>query len=177
MTLELRLWSDADAESLLHAVTSEDLKSQFGTTNLSTRARCSAYIAEVLAPPDASVHNFAISTDGRAVGNVGISNIELRHKTGWAYFWLATDARGRGIAARALATAADWAFSEGGLYRLELGHRVNNPASCRVAARAGFAAEGIEREKLQYGNQRFDVETHARLRTDPAPSLELIPIR
>jgi RimJ/RimL family protein N-acetyltransferase len=48
---------------------------------------------------------------------------------------------------------------------------VNNPASCAVAMRAGFAAEGIERAKLRYGVERFDVETHARLATDPAPSV------
>ncbi|WP_440697198.1 GNAT family N-acetyltransferase [Clavibacter nebraskensis] len=44
---------------------------------------------------------------------------------------------------------------------------MNNPASCRVARRAGFIAEGIERAKLRYGDERFDVETHARLATDP----------
>jgi ribosomal-protein-alanine N-acetyltransferase len=177
MTIELRSWSETDAESLLRAATSEDLGSQFGPADLSTLAGCSAYIADVLAATAGAAQNFAISIDGRAVGNVGISSIELRHETGWAYYWLAANARGRGIAARALASAADWAFSERGLYRLELGHRVNNPASCRVAGRAGFVVEGVEREKLRYDNQRFDVETHARLRTDPAPSLELISTR
>ncbi|OUE31259.1 hypothetical protein BFL35_05940 [Clavibacter michiganensis] len=50
-----------------------------------------------------------------------------------------------------------------------------NPASCRVATRAGFAAEGIERAKLRYGDERFDVETHARLATDPPPAV--LPLR
>ena len=53
------------------------------------------------------------------------------------------------------------------MFRLELGHRVNNPASCQVAIAAGFAVEGVERAKLRYGQKRFDVETHARLATDP----------
>jgi hypothetical protein len=42
-----------------------------------------------------------------------------------------------------------------------------------VATAAGFLAEGIEREKLRYGNVRYDVETHARLVTDPAPTTNL----
>lgn len=71
-----------------------------------------------------------------------------------------------------MTTVADQAFCDG-LERLELGHRLNNPASCRVATRAGFLAEGIERQKLRYGTQRFDVELHARLRTDPAPARDL----
>ncbi|MBB3729097.1 hypothetical protein FHR33_004957 [Nonomuraea dietziae] len=64
------------------------------------------------------------------------------------------------------ALLAEWAFAERGLFRLELGHRTNNPASCRVAVRAGFVAEGIERGKLVYDGVRYDVERHARLATD-----------
>jgi RimJ/RimL family protein N-acetyltransferase len=57
------------------------------------------------------------------------------------------------------------------LFRLELGHRVNNPASCRVASRAGFAVEGLERQKLLYDGVRYDVELHARLATDSQVTL------
>lgn len=45
-----------------------------------------------------------------------------------------------------------------------------------MATRAGFVAEGVERQKLRYGTQRFDVETHARLRTDPRPDVAHLPI-
>lgn len=51
---------------------------------------------------------------------------------------------------------------------------VKDPASCRVATRAGFIPEGIERQKLQYGVERFDVETHALLRTDASPDCEML---
>jgi hypothetical protein len=45
------------------------------------------------------------------------------------------------------------------LFRLRLGDRINNPDFCRVTARAAFTAEGIERKKLTYGQERFDAET------------------
>lgn len=90
-------------------------------------------------------------------------------------YWLAAGARGRGLATAALTAVADYAFADG-LFRLELGHRVNNPASCRVASRAGFVAEGLERAKLRYGDERFDVETHARLATDPVPAGRGLPL-
>lgn len=48
---------------------------------------------------------------------------------------------------------------------------MNNPASCGVARGAGFVVEGLERAKLEYDGERFDVELHARLRTDPAPTV------
>jgi len=50
-------------------------------------------------------------------------------------------------AARAI---SEWAFTDLGLFRLELGHRTDNLASCKVATRAGYAVEGVERAKLRY---------------------------
>lgn len=172
----LRPWRLDDAAGLQAAFTgSDDLSAQFGAIDLSTIARCQIFIADNLAPATVSRQNFAISVDGVAVGNVGIGSMEHRHGTGWVYYWVSADARGRGLATLALASIAEWAFTEQGLYRLELGHRTNNPTSCRVAARAGFAVEGIERQKLKYGTERFDVETHARLRTDAPPPVGLLP--
>ena len=178
MTTELRPWSESDAGHLLRAFTaSADLKTQIGDTDLSTLEQCQEFIALQLAPASSAVRNFAISVDGQAIGNVGIGNMEHRHDTGWMYYWVSVEARGQGIASRSLASAAHWAFERRDLFRLELGHRVNNPASCSVALNAGFTAEGIERQKLKYEHQRYDVETHARLRSDPAPKIELLKTR
>ncbi|WP_254910474.1 GNAT family N-acetyltransferase [Gulosibacter sp. 10] len=85
-------------------------------------------------------------------------------------------ARGRGWTAAAAATISQWALTTGGLERLELGHRVNNPASGAVARRAGFVKEGTEREKFLVGGQRIDVDTYGRLRSDPLPSFDPVPM-
>lgn len=170
---ELRPWVAGDAPALLRAATSSaDLAAQFGGTLPETLDDARRAIAEGLRS-DEQARNWAIIRGGEPVGNVGLSAIEFRHGTAWASYWLREDARGSGLAARALASVAQWAF-DAGLERLELGHRVNNPASCAVATRAGFAAEGVERAKLRYGNERFDVETHARLASDPPPDVALL---
>ena len=70
----------------------------------------------------------------------------------------------------------NWALTSGGLYRLELGHRLNNPASRGVALAAGFIQEGIEREKFLIDGQRIDVVTYGRLASDPIPRTEPLPI-
>ncbi|MCQ1986801.1 GNAT family N-acetyltransferase [Arthrobacter sp. zg-Y844] len=98
-------------------------------------------------------------------------------QTAWVSYWLAPSARGHSLASRGVAAAAAWALGDGGLFRLELGHRTNNPASCRVALNAGFRPEGIERSKLRYGKDRFDVETHARLASDPVPGISALPLQ
>ncbi|WP_431801374.1 GNAT family N-acetyltransferase [Microbacterium sp. bgisy203] len=172
--LTLRPWTSADAAPLLAAATmSPDLDRQFGGALPIDLAAAGRLIATAL-PFDDVNRNWAIVVDGTPVGNVGLSAIETRHGAAWAHYWLSAPARGNGHAARALAAVAAWAFGEG-LHRLELGHRVENPASCAVARRAGFRAEGIEREKLRYGDERFDVETHARLASDPDPGLAPVP--
>jgi RimJ/RimL family protein N-acetyltransferase len=164
----LRSWQAADAPALRDAwLSSPDLGTQFGDADLSTDEHARDFIAQVLVSEDTR-QNWAIVAGGVAVGNVGASAIEYRHETAWISYWLAWSARGRGYATRALTTVADWAF-DAGLFRLELGHRLNNPASCGVATRAGFITEGTERQKLKYASERFDVELHARLATDPAP--------
>jgi RimJ/RimL family protein N-acetyltransferase len=170
----LRPWALADAPALRDAfLTTPDLVTQLGGADLATVAAAEAHIAGPLASGDAH-RVWAIVYGGVAVGSVGVSAIDRRHDTAWLHYWLAGSARGRGLATRALAGAAAWAIADG-LFRLELGHRVNNVASCAVATRAGFAAEGIERAKLRYGDERFDVETHARLATDPAPAVVPLP--
>jgi RimJ/RimL family protein N-acetyltransferase len=116
-----------------------------------------------------------IDVDGTAVGCVMASSRDARHGTAWLSYWLAPAARGQGLAARALDTLSRELFADG-LHRLELGARVDNPASIAVAERAGYLREGVERERLRYRDaqgrdERFDVVRLARLATDAAPDL------
>lgn len=175
-TTVLRAWSPEDAADLLACVErTADLAVQLGGAVPTTVTEAADHIRAHLrhVEPDLT---WAVVRGGVVVGNVGLTGIERRHDTAWVSYWLDAEARGRGVAARAVATVAAHAFGLG-LVRLELGHRTNNPASCAVAVRAGFLAEGVERAKLRYGTERFDVETHARLATDPAPDLAPLPLR
>ena len=164
----LRPWRQEDAAALLAAHrASTDLARQTGPIDDVDAAGqvITSYNADVAA---GSAYIWAIVEADEALGAVGVSRINRTHRLGWCWYWLSAGARGRGLATGALLAAAQFAYTEG-LFRLELGHRLDNPASCSVASRAGFIAEGIERSKLEYDGQRFDCETHARLATDPAP--------
>jgi RimJ/RimL family protein N-acetyltransferase len=174
--LHLRRWYPADGDAVLAALHADPgLSRQMGALDLSLgRGAAEAYVLRHLVPADGRLQ-LAVVRGEVVVGNVGVTGIERTHGTGWTHYWLAPVARGQGIARRALATLADLAFADG-LERLEIGHRTENPASCRVAMAAGFPAEGIERAKLRYGDRRYDVETHARLRDDPAPALDTLTV-
>ncbi|WP_414938185.1 GNAT family N-acetyltransferase [Amycolatopsis sp. cmx-11-51] len=167
----LRPWRRADAPVVLAAAREPLMARQFDKP-VDTVAAAEGWIADGdLARSAGTAFAFAVlDAQGSPVGNVAVSNVDRRHLTGWMSYWVRERAQGQGLASRACRVAARWAFAELTLFRLELGHRVDNPASCKVALAAGFTPEGVERAKLLYNGTRFDVERHARLATDPGPA-------
>ena len=101
---------------------------------------------------------------------------------GWSYFVpppiqvadvgysVHPDARGRGVASRALRTLTRWlTIDDSGPHhaRVQLDHSVENAASCRTALAAGFEQEGVRRAFLPLrddtatgGTRRHDVCLH-----------------
>lgn len=75
--------------------------------------------------------------------------------------------RRRGFAAQALRLLSDWALAQTDLFRLELGHKIDNLASGRVAERAGFVREGTLRRRLRNPDGTASDEVYwARVRGD-----------
>lgn len=88
--------------------------------------------------------NFAIVEGGRPVGSIGIRWLEgFDEGTAEIGYWVAAEARGRGICTRALRLAAAWALES--TERLQLRADVDNAPSNRVAEKAGFRREGVLR--------------------------------
>ena len=83
---------------------------------------------------------------GVLAGNVGLKNREEvgrigERETAEIGYWTSAAARGRGIAPAAVRAVTDWvfdAFAGAGLRQIMLVHDVGNPASCRVAEKAGY---------------------------------------
>lgn len=89
------------------------------------------------------------------------------HRYAFGY-WLAPEARGRGIATRALRLVVDWTLSTTDAIRLELFTDVANDASGRVATRAGFEREGIRRAwAVGRDGRPVDSVFYVRIRDDP----------
>ncbi|MGO1623233.1 GNAT family N-acetyltransferase [Flaviflexus sp.] len=161
-----------DAEDVLAAFQSNDDMSRQGrVTNLD---EAQDYVRRLISQD--SVHvPYAIDDGGRLVGLVCVS-VDRENLTGWFWYWIHADYRGSGLVKRGATAVANWALNDGGLERLELGHRVNNPASGAVARAAGFIKEGTERQKFLVDGNRIDVDTYGRLRTDPVPQGPVLPM-
>lgn len=88
--------------------------------------------------------------------------LKLSEGSAAAAYWTRAFARGRSVAPRALCLVTEWAFAVG-LHRVELEHSTLNPASCHVARKAGFDAEGTRRESVLHADGWHDMHVHARI--------------
>lgn len=101
---------------------------------------------------------------GRVVGQVGFRAVSPPQ--GSISYWTVPAARGRAIAGRVVDLVSRWMFTHAGLHRIELRHSVLNAASCRVAAKAGFIAEGVLRSAGLHADGWHDMHLHARIAED-----------
>jgi RimJ/RimL family protein N-acetyltransferase len=105
------------------------------------------------------------------VGNVSLVRIDrVSQFSAQVSYRTAPWARNRGVAGNGVLAATLWAFDTLNLERLELPHAVANPASCRVAQKAGYLFEGLQRQGFRDDSgRRWDSHIHARLADDPGP--------
>ncbi len=89
-----------------------------------------------------SIGWLAVDGEDRLLASVGLMGIDRASGSGEIGYWVAREARGRGVATRATRLVRDWAARELGLTTLEIVVHEDNPASARVARSAGFTQTG-----------------------------------
>ncbi|MDY5584420.1 MAG: GNAT family protein [Arcanobacterium sp.] len=180
----LRYWQECDASRLFELYrTHLDLHRQMSPIGNLEEAK--SLLREFLPiHQDRSV--FCLDIAGEACGLVGLRFEALDTASGkfdrtWVWYWSAGSARGKGLMKVAVKTVCDWAqarldnnsitpgyellqqIPSPEIRRLELGYRLNNPASAKVAEFAGFMVEGIERKKFKIDGELVDAVIAARL--------------
>ena len=114
---------------------------------------------------DGTVAELAIVVDGRMVGAT-----HLAFYSDWrasVAYWLAAEARGRGLATRAVRLVTGWGFETfESLVRIELWSIVGNELSDAVARRVGFTEEGVLRSRLPIRGEYRDVRCFSLIRGD-----------
>ncbi len=77
---------------------------------------------------------------GELLGSCGLRDVEGdRAEIG---YWVKREARGRGVATRAVRLVTEWGLGQVGLSRIQLQADVRNLASQRVAHKAGYRWQG-----------------------------------
>ena len=177
--LSLRPWTVADARAVITAYADPDIRRWHGRT-VDTEAEARALIERWRSAWSAeSGANWAIVRDeaaaglggtvrtgaGRDVvlGRIALRMIETEQGRAECAYWIMPDARGDGVATKALDALAAWAFEDVGFHRLFLVHSTSNDASCRVAIKAGFEPEGVERSSILHVDGWHDMHVHSRI--------------
>ncbi|MFK8850537.1 GNAT family N-acetyltransferase [Streptomyces sp. Ac-502] len=169
---ELRPWRPTDAHALVAACQDPDIRQWNRPAQVSAegaRAKI-AHWHQRWHDEQAAVWAVADGADGAAVGLAGLADLDLRGGSAEFLYWLLPAGRGRGLAASATVRISRWALEDLGLHRLRLSHSVANPASCRVAAKAGFRLEGTLRSALLHADGWHDEHLHARIAGDDWPA-------
>ena len=164
----LRPWDSGDAEMLRRAFRDPEIR-RWHMRQLDGPGDADAWIASWSERWTAETDGSWAALDpesGEAAGQVGLRQITLEFGVAHVSYWTSPAFRGRGLAARAAQVVADWALGDLGLHRLEVHHSTANSESCRVAERAGFAAEGLLHSALLHDDGWHDMHVHARIAAD-----------
>ena len=90
-----------------------------------------------------TVHLLAVDVeDDRLLGSFSLMELDLEPGYGEIGYWVAAEARGRGVATRAVRLLADWAREELELTKMDILPHKDNAHSRRVAEKAGFRDTG-----------------------------------
>lgn len=94
---------------------------------------------------DGTQTNFAITEGAHALGSIGVRWVEPDQGVAEVGYWVAAEARGRGLCTRAVRLVSRWVLEDCRAERLQLRADELNPASRKVAENAGFTEEGTLR--------------------------------
>ena len=97
---------------------------------------------------------------GTILGGANLRLFDPMRDTVELGYWLFVEARGRGVATRAVRALVEDSHSRG-INRVEAHVRLGNVASERVLERAGFGREGVKRRLLRHGGVRVDATLFA----------------
>jgi RimJ/RimL family protein N-acetyltransferase len=119
---------------------------------------------------DGTRAGFAIvdEASGRFLGMAALVYVDREGRQAEAGYIVAPQARGRGVAVRALRLLTEWALTELALERVELRITPDNVPSIRVAERCGFVREGVLRSVHFKQGLRTDLAVYSRIAGDAA---------
>ncbi|MCK7622443.1 GNAT family N-acetyltransferase [Streptomyces sp. RS10V-4] len=165
--LELRPWRPSDADVLLAAGQDPEIR-RWNRLLVDTPQDAHRRIARMHERWQAELSAvWAIARrEGEALGLIGWGDIDLTGGSAEILYWILPAARGGGVMVEATKRVSEWALNDLGLHRLRLCHSVANPASCRVAVKAGYSFEGTMRSALLHADGWHDEHLHALVQGD-----------
>jgi RimJ/RimL family protein N-acetyltransferase len=100
------------------------------------------------------------------LGSLWLHEFSPRHRRVEVGFWVAPEARGRGIVRSAVTLTLDWLFAERGIERVEITTTTDNEPVQALTASLGFTREGLMRRRNLERGRRVDLLLFGLLREE-----------
>ncbi|MFW5696364.1 MAG: GNAT family N-acetyltransferase, partial [Phototrophicaceae bacterium] len=140
-----------DAQAIHAGTLDPESRRLTGTHATFTLEQTQAYVERSLASDDRAPFIIAAATDGRAIGEVVLLNIDTDNRSASLRVALFSSADfNQGYGAEAMRLALRHAFEALRLHRVELDVFDFNPRAIRVYEKVGFVQEGLLRDTLHW---------------------------
>jgi RimJ/RimL family protein N-acetyltransferase len=153
--IALRRFSERDVDVLTSALQDPEIPRWTGVPDPYTRGHAIHFVTSW--PAEAGELSLAIrdAADDRLLGSIGVRVDDARRIAELGY-WVAAEARGRGVASRAIELVTGWAHDELGVERVDVYVDSGNVASLRAAEKAGLRrAPGLHERDFRGGRALF----------------------
>ena len=171
--LVLRAFTEADVDGVLDAASAPSTQKWLPMpepgrpyTREEAEKWCTVTAPGLRASGDGQQWAACDSATGRFAGSIGLLRTLWKAGTTEVGYWFAPWARGRGLATEAVVAVTRWAIIDQGFERVELKAATGNLASRRVAEKAGFAFEGIERNAMPLHEGRTGLASYSLIPSD-----------
>ena len=165
-TVLLRAIEKEDAEILREMINDEEIeKMMWGYSFPVARHQQENWIENLSG--DKSVFRAMIDVDGRAIGTIILSDIDLRNGTAEIHIKLANSSeRGKGYGTDAVSALLLYSFNELRLNCVYCRVKEDNIASQRMFEKCGFVKEGCLRSRVYRNGKYYDFFEYSVLKAD-----------
>jgi [ribosomal protein S5]-alanine N-acetyltransferase len=164
--IRLRLRTDADNPAIVAACRDPDIARFTRVPDDYDETTAAEWAAESKRQREAGEGLHLIVADANGDDLLGSIGMRMAGGDGrWDLgYWLAPQARERGVMTRAVRLLTRWAFDNLPVERIEITIEPENSASRAVAERAGYTFEGVLRSYLEIKGRRRDAAMYSLLR-------------
>ena len=167
MRVSIRSLELEDAQSLADTINNKNVQDNLrdGIPYPYTEKDAEEFIKTTLAARKDSQYVFAITYNGKVIGNIAVFRKENVHRlTAELGYYIGEPYWGKGIMTEAVKQICDYVFEHTDIVRIFAEPYALNAASCRVLEKAGFQFEGVLRQNVIKNGQILDMKLFAKIK-------------
>lgn len=165
--IRLRLRTDADLPAIVAACQDPEIPRWTRVPDDYTEEAAREWAVQARTDAEAGNGIHLLVVDARTdelLGSAGLVHVDWEEGRAEVGYWMAREARGRGVATRAVRLVSIWSLENLPIERLQIHAEPDNHPSRRVAERAGYTFEGVLRSFFVNKGIRRDAASYSLIR-------------